>query len=1020
MKAWIKEKWYIVLYFLFLGITICFLVHTGRSGEDYQFARYDGLTFEQPWTYLFSDGTKGETELPAQLTAGRVEELILENTLPRLPEGTEFVYRSRHTSVKIYVGEELRYDSLVQTGSNEQVKDTWFPLPGNIWNEVPLKTGDSGKEIKIISTGIVERYLKGPGNVYLGDRGTFFLRLMKERQGTLMGAVLLLLLAVVLFSLWIVLIFTTRRNYRECLCLALFTASVAFWELTETRCMQFVFQNMKLWGLLAYEILALTPVPIALYYSYHRRERTVRLSKIAAVVPLVVWVLNNTLHFLGVVDISQTLLFTQLLNIFEIMFVGYIQISDIISDFREAKLGHEVKYWWLPLVGLGIFIPLTLIEVIKYVLNIGAFHDDAILTNLGMIAYIMSLAFTSVLRLASENISVKEASEAKTQFLANMSHEIRTPLNAVLGFDELILRDSEEPQILEYAAGIKNAGTSLRDTINSILDLTKIESGRMDIRMEEYSTIQMLDQISSMIHALAEEKKLYFKTRIDENIPETLFGDEMHIRQILTNLLTNAVKYTKTGGVTFSVTLKHRADENGECVLLFSVKDTGIGIKEEDRSRLFEKFERLDQEKNRDVEGTGLGMSIVVKLLELMGSQIELKSTYGEGSEFYFDLRQKVISTQKIGSFENASRKRADAEREMECYIAPSARILIVDDVGLNLQVACGLLEGLQMQIDTAESGAQALELVKQNHYDVIFMDHMMPGMDGIEATQKIRKLTESTGDPYYAKVPVIALTANALSGMREKFLAAGMQDFVAKPVEGKELRRVLREWLPKEKKIQKEPGKETEAETQAEWSVSIPGINTEDARKYTPDLQIYCGMLKTYLSSTPGIRERLKSYLEQQNLENYTITVHGLKSAARVIGANEVSALAAELEAASKTEETPGTLSARTEELLTLCENGEAAIREFLGKTEPEGKQKQLSKEEQKQLSLEEMKQFLDKLRAAAEEFDMDAFMQMGEQMQTMQVKEAYLRDWQELTACVENLSFSETIEKIEHMGRT
>ncbi len=1021
MKTWMKEKWYIMVYFLFLGITICFLIHSGRSGEDYLFTRYDGLTFAQPWNYLFSDGTKGKTELPAQLTAGSVDELTLQNTLPELPEGVEFVYRSRHTSIKIYVGGELRYDSaaqisaaqgsVLQGDSKEQVKDTWFPLPGNIWNEVPLTTADSGKEIKIVSTGITERYLKGPGNVYLGDRGTFFIQLMKERQGTLVGAILLLLLAVVLFSLWIVLMFTTKRTYRECLCLALFTASVAFWELTETRCLQFFFQNMKLWGVLAYEILALTPVPIALYYSYNRRARTVRLSRIAAIVPLVVWVFNNALHFLDVVDISQTLLVTQLLNIFEILFVGYIQISDIISDVGETKQGHEVKFWWVPLVGLGIFIPLTLIEIMKYVLNIGTFHDDAILTNLGMIAYIMSLAFTSVLRLASENIRVKEASEAKTQFLANMSHEIRTPLNAVLGFDELILRDAGEPQILEYAAGIKSAGTSLRDTINSILDLTKIESGRMDVRMEEYSTIQMLDQTSSMIHALAEENGLYFKTKIDENIPETLLGDEIHIRQVLTNLLTNAVKYTRTGGVTFSVTLKQRADENGECVLLFSVKDTGIGIKEEDRERLFEKFERLDEEKNRDVEGTGLGMSIVVKLLELMDSQIELKSTYGEGSEFYFDLKQKVINAQKIGSFETASRKRADAEREMECYIAPSARILIVDDVELNLQVACGLLDGLEMQIDTAESGAQAIELVKQNHYDVIFMDHMMPGMDGIEATQKIRKLTENTKDPYYARVPVIALTANALSGMKEKFLAAGMQDFVAKPVEGKELRRVLREWLPIEKKLQKEAGKETEKETPDEWIVSIPGISSEDAKRYTPDRETYCGMLKTYVSSAPGIRERLKNYLEQQDRENYTVTVHGLKSATKVIGANEVSALAAKLEAASKTEPLE-TLSDRTEELLTLCESGEVAIRTFLGETE--------TSEEQKQLSPEERKQFLKQLKAAAEEFDMDAFMQMGEQMKNMQVGEAYLKDWRELTACVENLSFSETIEKIEHMDRT
>ena len=218
------------------------------------------------------------------------------------------------------------------------------------------------------------------------------------------------------------------------------------------------------------------------------------------------------------------------------------------------------------------------------------------------------------------------------------------------------------------------------------------------------------------------------------------------------------------------------------------MKDTGIGIKEEDRERLFEKFERLDEEKNRDVEGTGLGMSIVVKLLELMDSQIELKSTYGEGSEFYFDLKQKVINAQKIGSFETASRKRADAEREMECYIAPSARILIVDDVELNLQVACGLLDGLEMQIDTAESGAQAIELVKQNHYDVIFMDHMMPVMDGLEATREIRTMNRSDA----SAVVIIAMTANAFTEDKTKALKSGMDDYLTKPLESEKLIRAL------------------------------------------------------------------------------------------------------------------------------------------------------------------------------------------------------------------------------------
>lgn len=1004
MKEYLKRKWCSILYFLFLGITIIFLICAGSSGEDYRYIQYDEIPFDEPWDYLFSDGTAGKTELPAQLKAGEVTSLLLTNVLPEIPEGTVFIYRSRHTSVKIYVGGELRYDQGLHSGDGSVVEDTIFPLPGNVWNEVMLLEEDSGKEIRIESTGIVQNYLEGPGSIYLGDRGSFFLKLIWERKGTILGAFLLLLVAYILLVLWLILTVTTHSHYQNCLCLALFSASVAFWEFTETRCLQFFFPNMRMMGLLAYEILALAPVPIALFYSYGKRKRTIFLSRIAAGLALAVWVVNNLLHFLHIVDISETLIVTQTLNIIEILFIGYIQVSDIIGDARAEKDSIERRFWWIPLLGLGIFVPLVLIELFRYVFQIGKFQDDAILTNLGMIVYIISLAFSSVMKLVSDNMRISAANESKTLFLANMSHEIRTPLNAVLGFDEMILREATDEKILEYAENIQSAGVSLRDIINSILDLTKIESGKMEMTEGEYSVVQLLDNVSSMVSALAEKKGLSFELQVDERLPEWLWGDEIHIRQVLVNLMTNAVKYTPEGSVTFRVQLVKEPDEEGDCSILFSVKDTGIGIREEDRERLFEKFERLDHAKNRNVEGTGLGMSIVVGLLEAMHSKIELKSVYGEGSEFYFVLKQKIVSAETIGTYKLGA-ARTVPENSRETYIAPEARILIVDDVKLNLQVACGLLKGLQMQIDTAESGAEAIELVQENRYDVILMDHMMPGMDGIEATKRIRELAELTGDSYYTEVPILALTANAISGMKEKFLEEGLQDFIGKPVEGRELERVLHKWLPKEKIMAK--GQEKIQSTEEEWDIHISSLDVAAARIYAPEKGMYVNMLRSYLTAIPGTRAKIEQFVEEEDKENYTITVHGLKSASKLIGATEISELARQLEEMANAgnykeawEQTP--------KLLALYGDCETALGAYFS---GEKQEKSTTLPEQ------EMRTLLAGLKEAAEEFDMEAFLDWEKRMENVEVEAPYEEAWQGIKLAVQNLAFSEVIEKIEEL---
>ncbi|MDD6215336.1 MAG: ATP-binding protein [Roseburia sp.] len=803
MKKFWKKKWNVVLYFVLAGISILFIYMASQSGEQYRFERYESLKFELPWNYQFSDGTKGITDLPTDLEVEDAQQLVLTNTLPAVDTGMSLFYRARHTNAKIYIGDELVYDQ--GEGKDGAINETAFPLPGTVWDEVHLTKEDSHKQVKIVLDGNVLKYLKAPGEVFIGDRGTFFVNLLKEKMGNIIGGTILLLLSAILLALWIVLSISTHAKYNECLCLALFTFTIACWQFTETRCLQFIFPNQRMFSVLAFEFLTLAPVPIALYFTYGKREKTRKRARIAAIVPLFVWLFNNACHFLHIFDISETLIVTQIMIAFETIYLGYIQTCDLIVDKRSNGKEGGGFFWWIPSVGFILLSPLLLMEVLKYITNFTLkFNDDTILPTIGIVFYITSLAIHSGLKLASENFMVTEASRAKSNFLANTSHDIRTPLNAILGFNDLILRDSEEEKTKEYAASIKNAGNSLLDIINNILDLSKLESGKLELEEAEYSTEQAIDNVTSMIRALAQKKNLTLDVVIDEKLPKYLIGDKVRIRQVLVNLLTNAVKYTKEGGVKLEVKVVEKNEAS--CKILFVVEDTGIGIREEDRERLFKKFERLDSEKNRNIEGTGLGMSIVVKLLESMNSKIELESVYGKGSKFYFVLEQKMADDACVGVY--LQKKKLLFEQEEEnILIAPDARVLIVDDVMLNLQVAKGLLEVMKMQIDTAESGQEAIDLTLQNHYDLILMDHMMPGMDGIAATREIRKLADTTGDSYYKKVPILALTANALSGMREKFLQEGMQDYISKPVEEKTLVDAVTKWLPQEKLIPKKMG---------------------------------------------------------------------------------------------------------------------------------------------------------------------------------------------------------------------
>jgi len=388
------------------------------------------------------------------------------------------------------------------------------------------------------------------------------------------------------------------------------------------------------------------------------------------------------------------------------------------------------------------------------------------------------------------------ANRAKTEFLAGMSHEIRTPINAVLGMDEMILRESREETIKEYARDIRTAGQNLLAIVNEILDLNKIESGKMELLTVAYDLPGMVSEVSNMIKQRPESSRLSFHVDVSPKVPAKLFGDDVKLKKILTNLLTNAVKYTKSGDVWLRVDVKEQPGEpQGQNVLLHvEVEDTGIGIKPEDRSKLFSEFERIDDENIRTIEGTGLGLPITMKLLSLMGAELKVESEYGKGSVFSFDLSQAVVKEpagQKQEEKENVQKPSADGRS----FTAPNVQVLVVDDSLINLKVFKSLLKDTQMNITEATGGKKAVELATTRHFDIIFMDHMMPGMDGVEAMKHIR----AEQDGPCANTPIIVLTANAIEGSRDKYLAEGFDDYLSKPIESNLLLRMIKKYLPAE-----------------------------------------------------------------------------------------------------------------------------------------------------------------------------------------------------------------------------
>lgn len=475
-------------------------------------------------------------------------------------------------------------------------------------------------------------------------------------------------------------------------------------------------------------------------------------------------------------------------------------------------------------------------------------------------------------------LALERANEAKNSFLANMSHEIRTPINAIMGMNEIILRESKEDKTLEYADDIKRSSKLLLEFVDSMLDYSKMESGTLEIEELTYKTKDLVRSVNKMIKPKLARKGLEYKLTIDSDIPENLIGDNFKIIRVATHLLSNAVKYTEKGYIAFTVGHEKNADPDYVDIVM-SVADTGVGIREENLENLFSGFNRIDIDKHRSIEGIGMGLAVTKKLVEMMGGTITAMSVYGSGSMFTVKIPQKIAPATKAETQEEIIIDRN--------FIAPHAKILAVDDNKINLQVINHILRKYKIRTDVAISGTECIELCKRNSYDLILMDHMMPAPDGIETLKIIRET-----DNFNRETPVAVLTANAVKGAREEYLKEGFSDYLSKPIDIKQLEKTLVKLLP-DSLVEYE----NDTDEDADFSVDEWIDHKKGLRSFSGNKDIYNDILLTYRGQLKKYRDILPMYVEKSDWKNYTIVMHSIKSSSANINAYKFSEMSKEQE---------------------------------------------------------------------------------------------------------------------------
>ncbi|MBQ7067327.1 MAG: response regulator [Lachnospiraceae bacterium] len=1031
MKHFRKIVWIVVAFnlALLLFVAVTFKV------DDMTLSKGDVWEFNKDWVMTWQDGDRFEIEkLPFLGQSKPKEQVVLENTIPEKYFGKTMAFLSADKSLRVWMDNELVYEF-----GMEDIR-SFGSTPGSVYNFIDIPYDLTSGKIRIEMVSPYDDYAAKVSAITIGDRDVLILNLLQDNLVYILLNILILICGTIFFVLFLIQL-ASKQDTGGMQYLFGYCVVASLYYFVETKILHIFYGNQTFYSVLVFLCVMMLPFFIGLYYAngilgvYKKRWKILLGLDCANIFIQMVLQLTNTVDFMNMVFFSHALIAITVLAVAKsyldimkekkdksiligmggLLFMGIGGTIDIVRMYIVA-VGDMGKF---SRFGTACFSIIMLYQHFSQVIK---GYTCNVEENSRLLKHEMEYIEKKNAQLESANKLAEEARQdamaanaAKDKFLAHMSHEIRTPINAVLGMDTMILRETKDMHIKEYALDIQNAGQNLLSLINDILDFSKIESGKLEIINIEYDFSSLIHDISNMIKTKARAKKLELQIHVDEKLPSKLLGDDVRIRQVLVNLLNNSVKYTQKGKVVLSVDGRV---EGRKVILDFCIQDTGIGIKEEDISKLFKEFERIEEKRNRNIEGTGLGINITTQLLLLMGSKLNVESVYGEGSKFYFTLEQQIVDSTPIGNLEERIKEQSTEYSYTSTFLAPEARILAVDDNMINLKVFVSLLKPTRIGIDVADSGKACLNMITKNHYDLIFLDHMMPEMDGIETLHRMKEINENQCE----NSPVVALTANAITGAKEMYLAEGFDAFLPKPINPEKLEQMILKLLPREL-LQfnvSEDGEEIREVVHKDTLMTgldlpvIDGVDWNCGFKHLPDKELFMSTLEDFYKTIEWEADTLNGFYKQINsnpdmLAQYRIKVHSMKSAANLIGAIVLGGMAKLLEDA-----------ARDADIKLIEALHDIFIKEWRGYKEQlkdcvNEKDNEQIKEEVE--DYKEITDYLERLQEAMTEMDIDRMDEIMEKLEGFQYSDQIQQSIEKLSVFVTNLDSVQAVNQIEEL---